>query len=180
MSSTMEPSVGCVKWFNNKAGYGFINVTKRTNIATDVFIHHSAITVHTEQYKYLVQGEYVEFDMIKADSGSHEWQAGNVHGVSGGKLMCETRFDTKVMRSPDEMGAKSPMRIRTRSDMTGRDENNKSKTPKPIRYTGSGPREGEEWLLVRRKIGNAQPGDKRIYNKRNVVAPVTVKSMESA
>ena len=179
MSSTMDQSVGCVKWFNNKAGYGFINVTKGTNVGMDVFVHHSAITVHTEQYKYLVQGEYVEFDMIKADSGSHEWQSGNVHGVSGGKLMCETRFDTKITRSADETRTQSPRKLRTRpvyQDMTGLDS---SKTHRPVRYTGSGPREGEEWLLVRRKIADAQPGNKRIYNKQNVIAPVSIASSES-
>ena len=45
---------GCVKWFNNKQGYGFINVTSGVNTGSDVFVHHSAIQVGTDQYKYLV------------------------------------------------------------------------------------------------------------------------------
>ncbi len=44
---------GCVKWFNNKSGYGFINVVGGDNTGTDVFVHHSAIKVDTEQYRYL-------------------------------------------------------------------------------------------------------------------------------
>ena len=31
----------------------------------DVFVHHSALTVGEEQYKYLVQGEYVEFEVTE-------------------------------------------------------------------------------------------------------------------
>jgi cold shock CspA family protein len=53
---------GRVKWFNNKAGYGFITVNDcETNEERDMFVHHSEIKVDQTQYKYLVQGEYVEF-----------------------------------------------------------------------------------------------------------------------
>ena len=44
---------GRVKWFNNKAGYGFITVTSGEHEGSDVFIHHSAIEVAKEQYRYL-------------------------------------------------------------------------------------------------------------------------------
>jgi len=64
--------LGRVKWFNNKAGYGFITVTN-------------------SQYKYLVQGEYVQFDLAKSSEGGHEFKAINITGVKGGELMCETR-----------------------------------------------------------------------------------------
>ena len=93
-----EHLLGRVKWFNNKAGYGFITVTDGTHSGTDVFVHHSAINVENQQYKYLVQGEYVEFDHIKTDSDKHEWQASKVSGVRGGKLMCETRNEVKSAR----------------------------------------------------------------------------------
>ena len=55
---------GRVKWFNNKAGYGFITINDcNTNEERDIFVHHSEIRVEQSQYKYLVQGEYVEFDL---------------------------------------------------------------------------------------------------------------------
>lgn len=89
---------GRVKWFNSKAGYGFITITDGPKSGTDVFVHHSAIKVESEQYKFLVQGEYVEFALAETTSDNHEFQAVNVCGIKGGKLMCETRRETKAAR----------------------------------------------------------------------------------
>ena len=97
-SETNDRFIGRVKWFNNKAGYGFITVTDGPKAGSDVFAHHSAIKVDTEQYKYLVQGEYVEFSLIDTTSDKHEYQAGDVCGVKGGKLMCETRREFRSLR----------------------------------------------------------------------------------
>jgi len=83
---------GKVKWFNNKAGYGFITVhDEGENKNNDIFVHFTAVRVTNSQYKYLVQGEYVEFDLVKSESGPHEYKAMNVTGIKGGELMCETR-----------------------------------------------------------------------------------------
>jgi len=98
-SDTETRLIGRVKWFNNKAGYGFITITDGAKSGTDVFVHHSAITVTNQQFKYLVQGEYVELSETRAASGPHEFQASNVLGVKGGKLMCETRNEFKQARS---------------------------------------------------------------------------------
>jgi CspA family cold shock protein len=85
---------GVVKWFNNKTGYGFI-----TSIDTedDIFVHHSKIIVENEQYKYLVQGEYITFELENLDE-KHKYQAINIRGIDGGKLMCETRREFKFTR----------------------------------------------------------------------------------
>ena len=69
VTSSSELLTGRVKWFNNKAGYGFITVTDGRQSGSDIFIHHSAINVDSQQYKYLVQGEYVGFSLIKTSSG---------------------------------------------------------------------------------------------------------------
>ena len=98
-SASAEHLLGRVKWFNNKAGYGFVTVTDGARSGSDVFVHHTAINVENQQYKYLVQGEYVEFDLIKVESDKHEWQASRVAGIKGGKLMCETRHDLKIARN---------------------------------------------------------------------------------
>lgn len=98
-TTAVEHLIGRVKWFNNKVGYGFITITDGNRSGSDIFVHHSAINVENQQYKYLVQGEYVEFDLVKTDSQQHEWQGSNIIGIKGGKLMCETRRDLKIARS---------------------------------------------------------------------------------
>ena len=83
---------GQVKWFNTKAGYGFITVfNEGPYLKKDVFVHYSSIKVVNSQYKYLVQGEYVEFDVENLENGKYEVHAINISGIMKGPLMCETR-----------------------------------------------------------------------------------------
>jgi len=97
--TTVEPTTedprytGIVKWFNNKAGFGFITVCDEGNQYTgkDIFVHYTFIRVLNLQYKYLVQGEYVNFTIVASESDAHEYQAIDVCGVKGGSIMCETR-----------------------------------------------------------------------------------------
>jgi cold shock CspA family protein len=91
VSSSAQRTTGRVKWFNNKAGYGFITATTGAQAGTDVFAHHSGLAVSSEQYRYLVQGEYVEFQMNSVEGGAHKFQAADVSGIGRGMLMCETR-----------------------------------------------------------------------------------------
>jgi cold shock CspA family protein len=92
---------GKVKWFNNKEGYGFITVCDAGEfLAKDIFVHYSSICVENSQYKYLVQGEYVEFNLIKVNSDKHDSQAVNISGIKGGPLMCETKRDLNYVRKP--------------------------------------------------------------------------------
>ena len=100
--SSAEKFTGRVKWFNNKAGYGFITVTDGPKSGSDVFVHHSSVKVDAEQYKYLVQGEYIEFSLATVANDKHECQATNVSGIKGGKLMCETRNETRSAFKKDE------------------------------------------------------------------------------
>lgn len=60
---------GKVKWFNNEKGFGFIEYKD----GEDIFVHYSAIL--SEGYKTLVEGQYVEFELVKTDKG---YQAKNV------------------------------------------------------------------------------------------------------
>lgn len=122
MSSSSERFIGRVKWFNNKAGYGFITVTDGHKAGSDIFVHHSAIKVVSEQYKYLVQGEYVEFLLMETTSDKHECQAGEVSGVKGGKLMCETRREFRSFRTTEDTNdpVKKYRRVRTTEESTRR------------------------------------------------------------
>lgn len=119
---------GRVKWFNNKTGYGFITVTDGSSAGTDVFVHHSGIGVSSEQYKYLVEGEYVEFSMVSVPDSTHTHQASSVTGIKGGKLMCETRHDSRVSRTS----------FRTSGDAPTREQ----RTPSGKRDSGRGTQDG--------------------------------------
>jgi cold shock CspA family protein len=107
-----SPVMGRVKWFNNKSGYGFITATI-DGVEKDVFVHHSAISVSSSQYKYLVQGEYVQFNLDRlAEGSSHEVQAMNVRGIQDGPLQCESRRQRMERRpvrdAPVSSGAPAP------------------------------------------------------------------------
>ena len=103
---------GIVKWFNNRNGFGF--VTTLGDDSKDIFVHHSGVSVNREQYKYLVQGEYVEFNLSKSDNDEHEWQATNVTGIGSGPLMCETRFVSRQERNERNGGEDERPRRHTR------------------------------------------------------------------
>lgn len=149
VTSSVERLTGRVKWFNNKAGYGFITITDGTNSGSDIFVHHSAINVSNQQYKYLVQGEYVELSLVKTTSGVHEYQAAGVSGIKEGKLMCETRREFRINR----MNHQPPSN--TNSSVTQTTTNS---TPKA---RGEGPRDNQEWTQVQKKSQETKPTTQR-------------------
>ena len=161
-----ERLIGRVKWFNNKAGYGFLTVTDGLRSGTDIFVHHSSINVDSQQYKYLVQGEYVEFQLNKTTTGPHEWQAIQVGGINNGKLMCETRREFKLARTnyksdnvDTTLEVETSVIVETKMPRQSKVPKDASLTSKPRvqrapRARGEGPREGsesKEWKLVGKK-----------------------------
>lgn len=130
---------GRVKWFNNKTGFGFISVVggnDQYKDASEVFVHHSAVMVSQEQYRYLVEGEYVEFSVVNTETGDHKFQAGDVRGVRGGKLFCETRHEHRATQLGADGDKRGSSHVRGRG---GR-----------VDGGGRGGRGGSEWMLVRR------------------------------
>ena len=150
---------GRVKWFNNRAGYGFITVSSGDHKNEDVFVHHSAVQVKQEQYRYLVQGEYVDFKLCAVSDESHKWQAGEVSGVDGEKLMCETRLESRATRtSRKDSSTTEGQRTTTGPRYASRDSTEQGHYR--VRSRGPGPREGDEWMLVRRKPQQSQYRDR--------------------
>jgi cold shock CspA family protein len=96
-----------VKWFNNKNGYGFASTLE--DEPKDVFVHHTSLSVGKEQYRYLVQGEYVDLDVspITDEASKHKWQSANVTGVKSGPLMCETRQEMRDSSASRKAASKS-------------------------------------------------------------------------
>jgi CspA family cold shock protein len=123
--------MGRVKWFNNKAGYGFITVTDGHKAGSDIFVHHSSVKVDAQQYKYLIQGEYVEFALSSVSNGDHEFQASDVSGIKGGKLMCETRHELVATRTnyKTQTQDKTQAQVQTSEKVSDEKVSDKSWTP---------------------------------------------------
>jgi cold shock CspA family protein len=90
---------GRVKWFNNRLGYGFIttisNSSESVSDQQDVFVHHNSIGSEDDTYKYLVQGEYVQFNLVETHNNTYKVQAETVRGVFNGPLMCDVHNEQK-------------------------------------------------------------------------------------
>ena len=153
MSSSSSPITGKVKWFNSKAGYGFITACEGEHVDKDIFVHFSSIKSDSVHYKYLTQGEYVDFVLTKPANEKHEYHAVNVTGVKGGLIMCETRRLSTISSrseeysSPDEpVPSVKPVVHRKPISTTSRAEKSvdadgfiearpKSKTSRPARVS---------------------------------------------
>lgn len=58
-----ERTVGTIKWFDAKKGFGFINMDD----GDDVFVHYSAI--QGNGYRVLEDGQKVEFEIVQGRKG---------------------------------------------------------------------------------------------------------------
>jgi CspA family cold shock protein len=150
VSSSSERFIGRVKWFNNKAGYGFVTITDGSRAGSDVFVHHSSIKVDSEQYKYLIQGEYVEFNLLETKNEKHEFQAGEVCGIKSGKLMCETRRDLRSARTQYKALKTTDEVVETTTPVKMPKSVPPPKQFKTSRVRGQGPRQDGEWTHVSR------------------------------
>lgn len=84
--------LGCVKWFNNKKGYGYVTIKEGPLVSEDIFTHHTAIDIPDGQYRYLVAGEYIHIQVKDYDGDNHLYQANKVKApCENGMIMCELR-----------------------------------------------------------------------------------------
>jgi len=98
--TTTTKYTGIVKWFNNKAGYGFVTILDDGDyFQKDIFAHYSSIVSDGGNYKYLVQGEYVELAITTSLNDKYKYHAVQIHGIRGGPLMCESNRSS-VRSSP--------------------------------------------------------------------------------
>jgi CspA family cold shock protein len=167
VTSSSERFTGRVKWFNNKAGYGFVTVTDGPKAGGDIFVHHSSIKVDSDQYKYLVQGEYVEFSLSSVSTGTHEFQAGEVSGIKGGKLMCETRHELRATRTQYKQTEQGQDEVLVPRSVQAPEKKSSSVKPR-----GQGSRDnGSEWTPVKKSRQSTKPTT--IMKRTSSTSPAT-------
>ena len=108
---------GRVKWFNPKAGYGFITLLNTKEEMEDVFVHHSGLSPQKECFKTLYQGEYVSLT-IKTDETGKNFGT-NVTGIGGNELMCERFADSSGGSSAPQRDSNWNTVNRRRDDRRG-------------------------------------------------------------
>jgi cold shock CspA family protein len=85
----MSKITGTVKWFSNKKGFGFIAPTSDNSPTTEeIFVHQTSIFSDGD-YRTLVEGSEVEFEVEKEDSG--KLKAINVTSPGGGPIKPPSR-----------------------------------------------------------------------------------------
>ena len=142
---------GRVKWFQRTGGWGFITVSSEEFKGDDIFVHWKGINVDKEQYRYLITGEYVTFNIaFNPDNDTHQYQAENIRGVNGGTLMCETRNEQRT-NSSSTRGARKPQRG------TGRSFNNRRNNHINLSNVMSQNDSNTEWYLVKRNVDERPP-----------------------
>ena len=159
--SGSERVLGRVKWFNSKTGFGFISLLGDNT--QDIFVHHSELQVIDEQYRYLTQGEYVEFVLGRPeDTSKYEVVAKAVSGPFKGMLMCETR---RIMRMTSMN--------RGDAEVDGDDGFEPAKTTRSTSARGSGPRQARS-SSDRPTHARSVPGGsgKKTYAPRNAASSV--------
>jgi cold shock CspA family protein len=95
--SQEESYMGCVKWFNNHKGFGYVTVKSGPLVNEDIFTHHSAIILQNGRYKYLAEGEYVHIKVMDCVKEGFNYQAKQVMApCENGTLMCEIKTAKKT------------------------------------------------------------------------------------
>jgi len=82
---------GSVKWFNEKKGYGFIQVEGES----DVFVHFRSIM--DDGFKTLIDGELVDFKSIVSDKGPETTEVYRVNKPKGDAKTASKRDEQLAM-----------------------------------------------------------------------------------
>lgn len=146
MTNTQDDRyTGRVKWFNSRNGFGYVTILEGDRAGEDVFVHHSNIYVSKEQYRYLVQGEYVTFQIVPVEDEKHDCQSADVRGIHGAQLMCETRREARENRPRPGGEQNDNTTRRQRRRPRNKEHSTKSTT--------------EEWVVMRRRPNTSERGN---------------------
>ena len=117
--------LGKVKWFNVKAGFGFIN---RNDNGQDVYAHYSAIVNKNPNHRVrsLADGELVVFNIIQGSKGA---EASDITGANGGAVQGSEYARPKNMNSNSQPPSSYRGKRNENSSMPLSNNNRREKTP---------------------------------------------------
>lgn len=100
----MTKITGTVKWFSNRKGFGFIAPTSDNSpTKEEIFVHQTSIFSDGD-YRTLVEGSEVEFEIEKEDSG--KLKAVNVTSPGGAAIKPPSRERKRRPRTDKKEGGK--------------------------------------------------------------------------
>ena len=157
---------GCVKWFNRQ-GWGFLTITNEGHADEDIFVRWDNLAC--DGYKYLVQGEYVEFNIEhKPDAQEgRTYQAANVAGVNGGKLMCETRHEQRVAAAKHRSENQAAVAVTAPAPVPQRQNSARPRPPRQFQVPAPAQVPGHQWVLVPQPQVQQRPPRQQRQQHRN-------------
>lgn len=164
--------VGKVKWFNVKAGFGFIN---RNDNGQDVYAHYSSIVNKNPNHRVrsLADGELVQFNLIEGSKGA---EATDITGINGvpvqGSEYARPNNDSKNRSSTSAGGGNGSRR----ADISGSNtrSNGGSRTRQSTRGPNSsysGPNASYGGRNPRNRSQNSQSNNGKPFSRRNNLPP---------
>jgi len=151
----MAKITGTVKWFSNRKGFGFIAPTSDNSpTKEEIFVHQTSIFSDGE-YRTLVEGSEVEFEIEKEDSG--KLKAINVTSPGGGAIKPPVRERKRAPRK-DKDGNKSGESEDEDKDEGATDEEGGA-GPKDKRGDRKGPRRRTPRTPNKKPPANSAPSE---------------------
>ena len=98
-------NIGRVLWFDQKKGFGYINVInpESEHNGKDIFVHFSSVKSESS-FKKLYPGEYVSFEVVfdnEAPEGK-KYTSKDVSGLYGNPLLVDNKeYRYKLIRNRD-------------------------------------------------------------------------------
>ena len=133
VDSSASRHVGCVKWFDNRKGFGFINNLSNNS---EVFVHHTGLNSKENCFRTLFPGEYIEYHLYHDEQSNRDY-AVNVTGVQGGSLLCEnTGTRLSVRRQHENSGNSSRPAREQREPREPRDKDTDKREFKTVERRG--------------------------------------------
>ena len=105
---TENSEQGRVRWFNQKRGFGFVEIITPNSefLNKDIFLHYSSIECNNG-FKKVYPGEYISLNVVKNTKDvieGREYVCQNVKGIHGNPLLIDNEeYNYKVIEKKERI-----------------------------------------------------------------------------